>query len=160
VFPAESVLEIAVGYGRITQYLDDYCDQLYGVDLNLNCVNATRERLPHALIELTDGVTIPFDVPFDLVISWDSLVHCHPDIVKSYITESSKLLNDYGMIFLHHSTWASSGAPGNPHWRNEESDHRDIAEHARSLGLSVEQEVIKWGYEYPTDCLTTLKWER
>lgn len=157
-FPVDNLLEIAVGYGRITKYLEDYGNHLYGLDLNWNCVKATREKVPSAIIEMNDGLTIPFDVEFGLVFSWDSLVHCHPDVVKNYITQSAERLAEDGAIVFHHSTWKTSGAPNNPHWRDMRCSAEDIRQHAESLGLVVNQERFKWGYEYETDCLTTMRW--
>src|SRR5205807_774882 len=42
--PAGTILEIAPGYGRWTQYLKDLCQRLVIVDLTEKCITHCRER--------------------------------------------------------------------------------------------------------------------
>ena len=44
--PADTILEIAPGYGRWTEFLKDYCTSLMIVDLSEKCIKACRERFP------------------------------------------------------------------------------------------------------------------
>jgi 16S rRNA A1518/A1519 N6-dimethyltransferase RsmA/KsgA/DIM1 with predicted DNA glycosylase/AP lyase activity len=79
--PAATVLEIAPGYGRFTQYLKDLCDHLTIVDLTERCILACKERFAEATnitYHITDGKSLAM-VPnhsFDFVFSFDSLVPC------------------------------------------------------------------------------------
>src|SRR4051812_30705357 len=46
--PAGTILEIAPGYGRWTQYLKDLADQLVIVDLAQKCIDGCRQRFADA----------------------------------------------------------------------------------------------------------------
>ena len=43
-FRGKKILEIAPGYGRITQFLSILASELIVIDLNENCINKTREK--------------------------------------------------------------------------------------------------------------------
>jgi len=106
--PASSVLEIAPGYGRWTQFLLPQCCSYLGVDLAENCVQACRERFAgqaHATFAVNDGLTLPMaaDESADLVFSFDSLVHAEADAVGSYLREIRRILSPDGVAFIHHS---------------------------------------------------------
>lgn len=106
--PARSVVEIAPGYGRWTQFLLPQCESYVGVDLVERCVQACRERfadLPHARFATGDGRTLPMvpDRSVDLVFSFDSLVHAEADVIGSYLRECARVLSPDGVAFIHHS---------------------------------------------------------
>src|SRR3712207_4763847 len=42
--PVDTILEIAPGYGRWTQYLKDLCSTLIAVDFSDNCIAACKSR--------------------------------------------------------------------------------------------------------------------
>ena len=42
--PADTILEIAPGFGRWTHYLKDYCSELWAVDKSSDCIEACRQR--------------------------------------------------------------------------------------------------------------------
>src|SRR5687768_4980448 len=88
--PAATILEIAPGHGRWTQYLLPLCERLIGVDVAANCVAACRERFAgdaHAEFHKNDGMSLPMvpDGKVDFAFSFDSLVHCERDVMQSYI---------------------------------------------------------------------------
>ena len=98
-----NLLEIACGYGRVTKALKIYCNNLFGIDINQNCVDyCQKELFPQDIFKLTDGLTIPFDIQFDVIFSFDSLVHSDKGVVESYINEISKKLNPNGIMIIHH----------------------------------------------------------
>lgn len=107
--PASSVLEIAPGYGRWTQYLLPLSSTTYtGVDLSQSCVSACAERFadqPQASFAANDGKTLPMipDGSVDFIFSFDSLVHVEADIIGSYLREFSRVLSPDGVAFIHHS---------------------------------------------------------
>ena len=106
--PASSILEIAPGYGRWTQYLLPLSTSYMGVDLSESCVHACTDRFadqPHATFAVNDGVTLPMvaDKSVDLIFSFDSLVHVEADVVGSYLHEFSRVLSPDGVAFIHHS---------------------------------------------------------
>jgi SAM-dependent methyltransferase len=106
--PADSILEIAPGHGRWTQYLRFLCKSLVIVDLSENCIAACRKRFENAsniTYMVNDGLsfdTVP-DNSLDLIFSFDSLVHCEKDVIAAYLKETVRTLKPDGVGFFHHS---------------------------------------------------------
>jgi ubiquinone/menaquinone biosynthesis C-methylase UbiE len=105
--PADSLVEIAPGYGRWTQYLLPHCKSYTGVDLSEQCIYACRERFAgtDAVFVAGDGMSLPTvqDESVDLVFSFDSLVHCEDDVIAAYLRECARVLGADGVAFIHHS---------------------------------------------------------
>jgi ubiquinone/menaquinone biosynthesis C-methylase UbiE len=106
--PSATILEIAPGFGRWTEFLLDHCDRLVGVDLNANCVEECRRRFsghPSVSFHVNDGRSLPMvaDKSIDLAFSFDSLVHVEADVIADYLGELARVLNRDGVGFLHHS---------------------------------------------------------
>ncbi len=106
-----SLLEIACGYGRATRILLPYCRQLYAIDLNQNCIDYCKSRPEFIFSEFSvcDGVSIPFDVPFNFVYSFDSLVHVDTQIIEAYVRQIGHLLVSGGVAILHHACAGDQG---------------------------------------------------
>jgi SAM-dependent methyltransferase len=111
-FRGKRILEIAPGFGRITQFLSILAGELIVVDLNANCIEATRNKLGNHVSEyfVNDGKSLSDikDNSQDLVFSYDSFVHMHANVVEEYIKESSRVLVSGGCGFIHHS-WFTGG---------------------------------------------------
>jgi SAM-dependent methyltransferase len=110
--PTGSVLEIAPGFGRWTQYLLEHCETLVGVDVTPKCIEACRERFagrPGATFFTNDGRTLPMvnDGSVDFAFSFDSLVHVELDTLSGYLAELSRALRPDGVAFLHHSNYGT-----------------------------------------------------
>lgn len=108
MLPAGHILEIAPGFGRVTNYLRRWCDQLTVVDLVERCVEACRERFKddtHIRYAVNDGRSLEMveDGSVDLVVSWDSLVHCEMETISAYLRQLKTKLKPGGMGFIHHS---------------------------------------------------------
>src|SRR5512143_2258054 len=78
--PAGTILEIAPGYGRWTQYLKELCDRMILVDLAAQCIDACQRRFAdshHITYCVNDGLSLECVPPrsVDFVFSYDSLVH-------------------------------------------------------------------------------------
>lgn len=107
--PAGSLVEIAPGNGRWTQYLLPHCTSYLGVDVAELAVTTCRERFSGnsgAQFAVNDGLSLPMvpDHSADLVFSFDSLVHAEEDVIKSYLNEFHRILNPIsGVAFIHHS---------------------------------------------------------
>jgi SAM-dependent methyltransferase len=106
--PAPTILEIAPGFGRWTEFLLKHCDSLIGVDLSAKCVDGCRQRFADragARFETNDGRSMPMvaDSSVDLVFSFDSLVHVEAEILNGYLVELARVLRTDGVAFLHHS---------------------------------------------------------
>lgn len=168
LLPAARIVEIAPGYGRWTHYLAAHCQQLTGIDLSEECIDACRERFrsQSALsFEVGDGKHLPSveDGSVDLLFSFDSLVHVESDVIISYIKEAARVLAPEGRAFLHHSNLARypllEARAHNAHWRAESVSASIVAAVSELIGLTVlSQEEHVWGGDETllSDCITVL----
>jgi hypothetical protein len=106
--PTGTILEIAPGFGRWTQYLKDLCDRLILVDLAPKCIEHCRTRFADAAnisYHVNDGKNLDMieSGSLDFVFSWDSLVHADAAIIDAYLAEFSRILSADGVAFIHHS---------------------------------------------------------
>jgi ubiquinone/menaquinone biosynthesis C-methylase UbiE len=169
--PARTILEIAPGHGRWTQYLLPLCERLIGVDLADRCVDFCRERfagVAHAEFHKNDGRSLPMvpDGEVDLAFSFDSLVHCEADEMQSYIQDLSRKLTAEGVGFLHHSNLAPYRDPetGTLPFRNAgargETMSAELFERfCEETGLvCIGQEILRWKEkeEWLRDCISML----
>lgn len=112
--PAGTILEIAPGYGRWTQFLKDLCDELVIVDLTERCIEHCRERFSDATnisYHVNDGRSLEMvdDDSLDLVFSFDSLVHAEADVLGAYLDQLARKLKPDGIGFVHHSNIGEYG---------------------------------------------------
>jgi SAM-dependent methyltransferase len=165
--PVDTILEIAPGYGRCTQYLKQFCRVLIGVDLTPRCVEACRERFrgdSNVTFAVNDGKSLPMvpDGSVDFAFSFDSLVHVEADVVRSYLRELSSKLRPGALGFIHHSNIGafvdrSTGRLPfeNRGWRGESMTAEIFREACAEVGLScLTQERINWGGEHLIDCFS------
>jgi hypothetical protein len=177
--PADTILEIAPGFGRWTHYLKDYCRNLWIVDPAVECIEACRRRFAadsHVQCYLNDGRSLSMlpDDSLDFVFSFDSLVHLERRIVEAYLSELRKKLKVDGKGFIHHSNfgeYADSLRERLPHWLKRplmkaklaDSSHqrnpRMTADLFRALcarhGLHcLRQELVNWRGRRLIDCFS------
>ena len=157
--PARSILEIAPGYGRWTRFLLPGCTEFLGVDLSATAIEACRESFAsagHARFIRNDGLTLPPGGPFDLVFSFDSLVHAEIEVFQAYVPQILAKLAPGGVAFLHHSNLAAlDPAMANPHHRARSVSALKLRELVEAQGGAVMvQEVIAWGAIQQHDCMT------
>ena len=111
-FRNKKILEIAPGFGRITQFLSILASELIVIDLNPLCLEKTKEKLGHHVSEylLNDGKSLigVKDNSQDLVFSYDSFVHMHANVIEEYVKEMCRVLKPGGRGFIHHS-WLYGG---------------------------------------------------
>jgi ubiquinone/menaquinone biosynthesis C-methylase UbiE len=101
-----NVLEIAPGFGRMTEYLLRYTNDLSIIDLNDICIEKCKQRFDNRINNyiVNDGKTLNFDdKSFDFIFSFDSFVHMTEDVIESYISEIYRTLKNNGYVFIHHS---------------------------------------------------------
>lgn len=160
VLPAKRVLEIAPGFGRWTKFLVSACESYVGIDLSDKCVEAcqlTFAAANHARFVKNDGLSLEeADGSFDFVFSFDSLVHGELDVFTHYIPQIIARLTPNGAAFIHHSNLrAIPDHASNPHCRATSVDAAQIAalivDHG---GCVLIQEVVNWGGQMLSDCLT------
>jgi SAM-dependent methyltransferase len=181
---AGTILEIACGYGRWTNFLSEHCDRLIGVDLVAQCIEACRNRfanVKHLSFAQNDGQSLDFveDGSVDFVFSFDSLVHVDASIIRGYLSQFPRILRPGGTAFLHHSNLGAYPFQARllytPKVRRVFSIVHLIERqhHNREAGMSAErmtaiaaecglsvvgQECVTWGTRRMLiDCLTTLR---
>ena len=108
LIPTGTILEIAPGFGRWTQFLKDVCERLVIVDLTERCIEHCRERFAAATnidFHVNDGRSLAMvaDGSIDFVFSFDSLVHAERDVIDAYLLELASKLKPDGIGFIHHS---------------------------------------------------------
>jgi SAM-dependent methyltransferase len=159
--PARRILEIAPGFGRWTKFLIPACADFVGIDLAAKCTDACCDRFAsakHAHFFTNDGRSLEAaqDRAFDLIFSFDSLVHAEYDVLASYIPQVVSKLSSVGVAFLHHSNLLAYGNTiGAPHGRAMTVSADAVADLiCRAGGTVLVQEVINWGGQHLIDCLT------
>lgn len=98
-------LEIACGMGRFTDRLLPHVTSLHAIDLAEVCVEGCRKRFaerPAFTATLTDGKTLP-DGAFDLIVSFDSLVHADRDVLDAYFRQMPSRLRPGGLVIINHA---------------------------------------------------------
>jgi SAM-dependent methyltransferase len=162
------VLEIAPGYGRITEKLLEYdIDSLEIVDLNSNCIDRCQERFGDKIQGyFTNSGTNLYDFSpesKDFILSWDSFVHMDEKVIESYLKEIHRVLKPGGIAWIHHSNlWGGSENNWNNMGGRTNMNLFRFAELGQEAELSISnQETIKWGDEKSTlwDGISTLKKE-
>lgn len=106
--PARTILEIAPGHGRWTNFLRHLCDSLIVVDITASCIDACRARFCDASnisYNINDGKSLECvpDSSVDFVFSFDSLVHVDRDVLETYLSQLARKLTPDGVGFIHHS---------------------------------------------------------
>lgn len=106
--PVHTILEIAPGFGRWTEFLKDYCANLVVVDHSEKCIKACQERFAdssHIIYFVNDGKSLDMipDNTIDFIFSFDSLVHAEDTIISTYVSQFPRKLKHNGVAFIHHS---------------------------------------------------------
>lgn len=178
--PAPTILEIAPGFGRWTNYLKEHCERLEIVDSAQECIEACRRRFAGGTrihCHQNDGRSLAMipDRSIDFVFSFDSLVHVRRDIVEDYVRQLAAKLKGDGTGFIHHSNlgeYSSSVTERLPRRAHKlltkakilDQDHRRTPDMTAELfrsscaahGLQcVSQELVNWRGRRLIDCFTT-----
>ena len=139
--PADTILEIACGYGRWTQFLKDLCRKLIVIDLSDKCLNKCKQRFAHCShisYFANDGKSLDMaaDASVDFVFSFDSLVHADHTVIEAYLAQLPRVLKMEGAAFLHHSNLGEY-----PRYRDLQRYYRDLHRYPYRL----QQILTKWG---------------
>ncbi len=182
--PAPTILEIAPGYGRWTQFLKGLCDRLIVVDLSESCIEACRQRFSdssHISYHVNDGMSLDMiaDNAIDFVFTFDSLVHADDDVLSAYMSQLARKLTANGVAFIHHSNLGEyeylqklEKLPGkiqnilkgltvmedSLHFRSRTMTAAQMKTFATKNGLEcISQELVPWGTRRVLlDCLSTV----
>jgi 2-polyprenyl-3-methyl-5-hydroxy-6-metoxy-1,4-benzoquinol methylase len=168
--PASSILEIAPGFGRWTQYLKNLCGSLTVVDVSGRCIDACKERFTdasHIRYHINDGMSLSMveDESIDFVFSFDSLVHVEQDVIDAYVKQLATKLTANGAVFMHHSNLAAvEGKVQHAHWRARSVSAQTVRASAEEAGLHCfAQEIVNFGDSHVgrgdelIDCFTILR---
>jgi SAM-dependent methyltransferase len=106
--PTGTLLEIAPGYGRWTQYLTDLAEDLVVVDLTERCIAHCQKRFADATnitYHVNDGRSLAMvaDDSVDVVVSFDSLVHVDEGVIDAYLGQLVHKLRPDGVGIIHHA---------------------------------------------------------
>ena len=102
------ILEIAPGGGRFTTELIRLSREIHLCDMNQACIDICRERFkyyPNVAYYVNDGKTVDVvnGTDFDLIASWDSLVHVASSIIEKYVRSCVTRLKPGGILWFDHS---------------------------------------------------------
>lgn len=158
--PADTILEIAPGCGRWTEFLLRHCQRFVGVDLNAECVHTCRARFPdngkNAFI-LNNGTSLECcgTHSVDFAFSFDSLVHADEPVIAGYLAELSVKLHRDGVAFIHHSNAGTCRVAAGD--RDAHMTAGIFADHCARVGLvCFHQELVDWCTDEFTDCFSTV----
>jgi 2-polyprenyl-3-methyl-5-hydroxy-6-metoxy-1,4-benzoquinol methylase len=165
--PTGTILEIAPGFGRCTQYLKDLCQHLMVVDLTDRCIEACKERFSsdnHITYYVNDGKSLEMipDHSVDFIFSFDSLVHVEADVMEAYLSQMVLKLKPHGVGFIHHSNIGAyvnrltgklpfyiDNKSNGSNWRAESMTAKLFEDYCDKTGLQcVAQEVIAFYPEF------------
>jgi cyclopropane fatty-acyl-phospholipid synthase-like methyltransferase len=103
---ARTILELAPGAGRWSEFLKDLCSRLILVDVSANAIQRCRTRFAgynHIECHVNDGKSLSM-VPgnsLDLIFSFNSMVHVDEDDMRTYIAQISSKITKDGAGFIH-----------------------------------------------------------
>lgn len=147
------VLELAVGHGRMTQFLLEQADHVTGVDILQENIDFCADRfrnMPNLTLLKNDGVRLAGveDATISHVFCFDSMIHFDSDVVRHYLAEFHRVMRPGATAFLHHSNLTRR--PGGDFQRNAHARNFMSVElfshYAQKEGLTVvRQKVIDWG---------------
>jgi hypothetical protein len=173
--PADTIVEIASGFGRWSYYLRQHCQHLHLVEPDAQGMEACRRRFgedPKISYHLNDGRSLEMipDGAVDFLFSFDSLVHVRRETIEAYLSQFAAKLTQDGMAFIHHSNLGqfalsrrvrglvSGGkAVGADHQRDPEMTADLFREICERHDLKVIcQEVVNWRGRRLIDCFSTV----
>jgi ubiquinone/menaquinone biosynthesis C-methylase UbiE len=159
------MLELACGRGRHSEVVARMAGRLIIMDVLEENIAACRKRLAvYENIEYFKNNGFNFhplmDESVTSIFCYDAMVHFTPDIVRSYLKDTARVLKPGGMALYHHSNYAGPELEHyglHPHARNCMTQLQ-FAELASECGLSiVESTLISWGGVPDLDRLTLVK---
>jgi ubiquinone/menaquinone biosynthesis C-methylase UbiE len=172
--PADRVVEIGAGHGRIAKILHAFtANELVLFDIMDSCVKECArifEESTKTRCLQTDGHSLNGveDKSVDLVFSFYSLVAADRETMHSYLREIDRVLCDDGVAFLHHSNAGmycdlESMDPDMrlrllAAYREISVDAEKVQQMAADNNLvCVKQECINWDIdEVLSDCMSTI----
>ncbi|MBK6736524.1 MAG: class I SAM-dependent methyltransferase [Haliea sp.] len=157
------VFDLAAGHGRNSAKLAPLAAKLVIQDIQPGNIDICRDRFRGAAnIEFMVGNGYDFqpieDSCISLMYCFDAMVHFNPDVVRSYLFDTVRVLRPGGQGFFHHSNYTGGKDwRGNPAARNYMSANL-FSDLCGEAGLRVlNQKIIDWGSHKNLDCLTMVE---
>jgi SAM-dependent methyltransferase len=148
------ILELSPGAGRFTAELIRYARAIDLLDMNQACLDLCAERFkanPCPMrFYLNDGRSCAMveDSDYDLIASFDSMVHMHPDVIRGYVNQLAEKAAPGGILWFDHS---GKGIREAGH-RTDMTPER-MAEFAAEAGLTVVSQQLRNDH----DCISVLR---
>lgn len=104
------VAELGCGPGRVTAHLRDLGLDVFGLDLSPRMIDLAREAYPDLRFEVgsMDALGLA-DGELHGVVSWYSVIHAPPKVVRSYLTEFHRVIASGGHLLI--AFFESEGDP-------------------------------------------------
>jgi ubiquinone/menaquinone biosynthesis C-methylase UbiE len=158
----DTVLDLACGHGRNSVFLRAIADRLILMDIQPGNIAVCQQRFEGAAnisYIVNDGLVFSgvADHSVDLVYCFDAMVHFDSDVVRSYLSDLTRILAPGGLAFLHHSNYVGGEdwliGPANRNFMSKEL----MAHYAGKECLRVvKQQTIAWSGIDDLDCLSLL----
>jgi ubiquinone/menaquinone biosynthesis C-methylase UbiE len=160
-----SVVELACGHGRHSERIVNSARHITMIDILDSNLEYCRQRLGiNTNISFIKGDGSTFrplaDNSVTAIFCYDAMVHFSPEMVRSYLTDTARILTPGGMALFHHSNYAAPLDQHyglNPHARNHMTAAL-FSTYAQMAGLVVtETKIMRWGEISDLDALTLLR---
>jgi SAM-dependent methyltransferase len=166
--PCNNVLELACGFGRWTKFiLPLTMNKFVGIDIAENCIKHCKQNFgsKKAAFFQNDGSSLELadKIKYNLVFSFDSLVHADIEVLRKYIPQIIGLLAEDGVCFIHHSNFGQFVPPGSnltdhigfKHCRDQSSTAEEVKNIVEQHdGKLILQELVSWEGDSLIDCFT------
>lgn len=102
-----TVLEIGMGAGRWSEYLQHIAGRLILCDISQKCIDICKKRFMnannieyHLIDQRLDFIS---DNSIDYIWSYDVFIHINPADIEKYILDFQRILKQGGCAIIHHS---------------------------------------------------------
>jgi SAM-dependent methyltransferase len=160
-----TTVELACGHGRHAERITPDCGRLTLMDIHVGNIDFCKNRLSR-FTNVEYFVNNGFDfqplppASQTAIFCYDAMVHFSPDVVRSYVIDTARVLKQGGLALFHHSNYpALLDVPysRNPQARNHMTRGL-FAQYCGEANLLIEEaKVIQWGGEPDLDCVTLVR---
>ncbi|WP_425410223.1 class I SAM-dependent methyltransferase [Hyphococcus sp.] len=148
------ILELSPGGGRFTHELVRYAKAIDLLDMNEACLDVCKERFEKYLpipirYYANDGQSCAMieDTDYDLIASFASMVHAHPDIIQGYVEQLGRCLAPEGILWIDHS-----GQGANTKGHRTDMTPEKMQSFAEKAGLKV----LEQPFRSSRDCISIM----
>lgn len=120
-----NVIELACGHGRHAERIVGLVGHITLMDIHEGNLEVCKQRLAdksNITFKLVSGSDFrPIeDKTVTAIFCYDAMVHFEPEVVRSYLVDTARVLSPGGMALYHHSNYDAPGSEWsrNPHARN------------------------------------------